>query len=152
MTSATLRAHNLRLNPLKCIFGAEAGKFLGFMISRRGIEVDSKQMVTIRQLQAPHNPQEVQSLAGKMATLDMFISRSVDQCAPFFQTLKAGVKFEWNDACEAAFEELKMYLISPPVLAAPKLNEMLFLYLVVLIRAVSAVLVSRENMSEERVV
>ncbi|CAL1369007.1 unnamed protein product [Linum trigynum] len=149
-TFEALREHNLRLNPLKCVFGAEAGKFLGFMITKRGIEVDPKQITAVQQLRAPRSALEIQSLNGKIAALGRFIPRSADKCAPFFKTLKSGTKFAWTKECEAAFQEMKAYLVSPPVLTAPKLNEKLFLYLAVSTRAVSAVLISRRNDKTEQ--
>ncbi|CAL1378220.1 unnamed protein product [Linum trigynum] len=122
------------------------------MITTRGIEVNPKQMDAICQLKSPHNAQEVQSLAGKMAALGRFIPRSVDRCVPFFHILNAGTKFKWDDACEKAFVELKMYLVSTPVLVAPEANEMLYVYLAVSARAVSEILISRAKGSDERVV
>ncbi|CAL1371054.1 unnamed protein product [Linum trigynum] len=112
-TFEALRRNNLRLNPLKCAFGAEAGKFLGFMITKRGIEADPKQITTVQQLRAPRSATEVQSLNDKRAALGRFIPKSADKCAPFFQTLKNGARFEWTPECEAAFNELKLYLVSP---------------------------------------
>ena len=39
-TFDTLRSYNMKLNPSKCVFGVTAGKFLGFIVSYRGIEVN----------------------------------------------------------------------------------------------------------------
>ncbi|CAL1375069.1 unnamed protein product [Linum trigynum] len=101
-TFEALRKHSLRLNPLKCVFGVEAGKFLGFMITKRGIEVDPKQITAVQGLRAPRNTLEIQSLNGKIAALGRFIPRSADKCAPFFKTLKNGARFAWTKECEAA--------------------------------------------------
>jgi len=54
-----LRKHKLRLNASKCSFGVGSGKFLGYMVTHRGIEVNSDQIKTINDLQAPRNPKEV---------------------------------------------------------------------------------------------
>ncbi|CAL1388457.1 unnamed protein product [Linum trigynum] len=78
-TFEALRKHSLRLNPLKCVFGAEAGKFLGFMITKRGIEVDPKHITAVQQLRAPRSAVEIQSLNGKIAALGRFIPRSADK-------------------------------------------------------------------------
>ena len=43
-TFDTLRSYNMKLNPSKCVFGVTAGKFLGFMVSQRGIEVNSEKV------------------------------------------------------------------------------------------------------------
>ena len=57
-----LRKNNMRLNPLKCAFGVEEGKFLGFMITRRGIEANPDKCRAILEMQSPSIVKEVQSL------------------------------------------------------------------------------------------
>ena len=140
-TFRTLRLHKLRLNASKCVFGVGLGKFLGFMVSHRGIEVNPDQIKVIQELQAPRNHKEVQRLTGMTAALNRFISRSADRCQPFFQLLKKGTTFKWDDNCVVAFEDLKRYLVSPLLLSNPSPNESLFLYLAMSERAVSAVLI-----------
>ena len=54
-----LRKHKLRLNASKCLFGVESGKFLSYMVTRRGIEVSPNQIKAIHNLQPPRNPKEV---------------------------------------------------------------------------------------------
>ena len=66
-----------------------------------------------------------------------------DKCLPFFLTL--GKSFEWTEKCQQAFEDLKAYLSSPPLLSPSKLREELFLYLVIFLAAVSAALVREEE-------
>ena len=75
-----LREHKLRLNASKCSFGVGSGKFLGYMVTHRGIEVNSDQIKAINNLQSPQNPKEVQKLTGMMAALNRFISKSADRC------------------------------------------------------------------------
>ena len=82
-----LRRHKLRLNVSKCSFGVGSGKFLGYMVTHRGIEINSNQIRAINSLQPPRNPKEVQKLVGMMAALNRFISRSAERCKPFFLLL-----------------------------------------------------------------
>ena len=79
-----LRKHKLRLNASKCLFGVGSGKFLGYMVTYKGIEVNLDQIKAINSLQPPRNPKEVQKLTGMTAALNRFISRSEDRCRPFF--------------------------------------------------------------------
>ena len=79
-----LRKHKLRLNASKCSFGVGSGKFLGYMVTHQGIEVNSDKIRVINNLQPPRNPKEVQKLTGMTAALNWFISRSADRCRPFF--------------------------------------------------------------------
>ena len=78
------RGHKLRLNVSKCSFGVGSGKFLDYMVTHQGIEVNPDQVKAINSLQLPQNPKEVQKLTGMMAALNRFISRSADRCRPFF--------------------------------------------------------------------
>lgn len=72
----------MKLNLGKCAFGVLADKFLGFVVSQRGIEANPKKIKAIIDMQAPRNTKEVQCLAEKIAALSQFISRSTDKCSP----------------------------------------------------------------------
>ena len=82
-----LRKHKLCLNASMCSFGVGSGRFLGYMVTHRGIEVNPNQVKAINSLQPPRNPKEVQKLTGMTAVLNQFISWSADRCRPFFQLL-----------------------------------------------------------------
>ena len=90
-------------------------------------------------MEPPRNIKEVQSLNGKIAALNRFVSRATDKCLPFFRMLKKFI--EWTVECQQVFENLKAYLSSPPLLSPSKPREKLFLYLAVSLTAVSAALV-----------
>ena len=79
-----LRKHKLRLNTSKCSFGVGSGKFLGYMVTHRGIKVSPDQIRAVNSLQPPQNPKEVQKFTRMIAALNRFISRSADRCKPFF--------------------------------------------------------------------
>ena len=142
-TFDTLWTYNMKLNPSKCVFRVTAGKFLGFMVSQRGIEVNLEKIRAIMDLAPPKKVKEVQSLNGKIAALNRFVSRATNKCLPFFRILKRS--FEWTDECKQAFENLKLYLSTPPLLSPSKPGEELYLYLAVLQVAVSATLVREED-------
>ena len=78
------RKYKLWLNASKCSFGVGSGKFLGYMVTHRGIEVNPNQIKTINNLGSPRNPKEVQKLTEMATALNRFISRSADRCRPFF--------------------------------------------------------------------
>ena len=87
----------MKLNPNNCAFGVTAGKFLGFMVSQRGIEVNPEKVRAIMELEPPRMVKNVQSLNGKIAALNRFVSRAADRCLPFFRTLRKS--FKWTDEC-----------------------------------------------------
>ena len=142
-TFDTLRAYNMKLNPNKCVFRVTARKFLGFMVSQRGIKVNPEKIRVIVELAPPKTVKEMQSLNGKIVARNRFISRVADKCLPFFRILKKS--FEWTDECQQAFENLKLYLSSPSLLSPSKPGEKLYLYLAVSRAAISVALVREED-------
>ena len=91
----------MKLNPSKCAFGVASGKFLGFMVSHRGIEANPEKIKEILDMQPPQSIKEVQSLTGRVAALNRFVSKATDKCLPFFKVLKKAL--EWTDECQRAF-------------------------------------------------
>ncbi|WZZ44804.1 hypothetical protein YC2023_041063 [Brassica napus] len=146
---AKLNAHNMKLNPAKCRFAVASGEFLGYLVTCRGIEANPKQINALIEMVSPRMKREVQRLTGRVAALNRFISRSTDKCLPFYNTLKGNKKFEWSEECEKAFQQLKRYLATPPVLAKLVEGEPLFLYIAVSTTAVSGVLI-REERGEQK--
>ena len=70
----------MKLNPSKCAFGVSAGKFLGFMVSQRGIEVSPDQVKAVIDPPPPSkNKKELQRFTGKLVTLGRFIARFIDE-------------------------------------------------------------------------
>ena len=142
-TFNTLRSYNMKLNPSKCVFGVTVGKFLGFMVSQRGIKVNPEKVRAILELEPPRTMKAVQSLNGKIAALNRFVSKATNKCLPFFRVLKKS--FKWTDECQKAFEDLKKYLSSPPLLSSSMPGEELYLYIAVSQAAVSVALVKDEG-------
>ena len=89
-----LRKYKLRLNASKCSFSVGSGKFLGYMVTHKGIEVNPDQIKAINNLRSPRNPKEVQKLTGMAAALNRFISQSTDRCRPFFLLINKWKGFE----------------------------------------------------------
>jgi hypothetical protein len=86
-----------------------------------------------------------QRLAGRLASLNRFISRSVERNLPFFKVLKSAEVFQWGPAQQKAFEELKQYLIDLTTLTTPSSETPLLLYMVASHAAVSVVLVQEKQ-------
>ena len=142
-TFNTLRRYNMKLNPSKCAFGVALGEFLGFMVSHRGIEANLEKIKAILDMKPLQNIKEVQSLTGRVATLNRFVFKTTDKCLPFFKILKKA--FEWTDECQRAFQDLKTYLVTAPLLSPSMMGEKLFLYLAVTPHAMSSTLIREEG-------
>ncbi|XP_075649982.1 uncharacterized protein LOC142620504 [Castanea sativa] len=107
------RRHRLRLNVDKCAFGVGSEKFLGYLITKRGIEVNPDQIEAVKHLKPPSNPKEL---------------------------LKKWKGFQWDEECDRAFLDRKDYLGLALTLTAPEPGEDLYMYLSVFEHAASAVL------------
>ena len=84
----TLRRCKMKLNLVKCLFGVSSGKFLVFMISQQGIEVNPKKVKVILDMVSPKIVKKVQRLTRRVAALNKFVSKATDKCLLFFKVLK----------------------------------------------------------------
>ncbi|KAG8503936.1 hypothetical protein CXB51_002220 [Gossypium anomalum] len=105
-----LRKFQLKLNPAKCTFGARSGKLLGFVVSEKGIEVDSDNVRAIRELPPPRTQKKKHNQGT------------------------------WDKECQNAFEKVKQYLLNAPVLSPPSPDKPLILYLSVFSNSMGCVL------------
>ena len=80
--------HRMMLNPSKCIFGVSLDKFIGFLVTKRGIEANLDQIYALLSISLPRNVHEVQKLTGRVAVLNRFVSKSTDKCLPLFKILR----------------------------------------------------------------
>ena len=127
-TFNVLRKHKLRLNAFKCSFGAGSGKFLGHMVTHRGIDLKPDQIKAINDLKPPRNAKEVQKLTGMITALNRFISRSADRCKPFYPLINKWKGFKWSENYTVAFQQLKEYLSRPLIMSSPTADEVLYAY------------------------
>jgi hypothetical protein len=88
-TFANFRQAGLKLNLEKCVFGVKKGKFLGCLVSTKGIEANPNKIEAILQMEPPNSKKGAQRLAGRLASLNIFISRSAKRNLPFFEILKS---------------------------------------------------------------
>ncbi|KAM1462601.1 hypothetical protein ACFX1Q_046629 [Malus domestica] len=144
-----LRKYNFKMNPLKCAFGVTSGKFLGFIVKHRGIEVDQSKIKAIQSMPEPRNLHELKSLQGRLAFIRRFISNLAGRCQPFSRLMKKDVPFVWDEACNNAFESIKKYLSSPPVLGAPVPGKPLILYIAAQESSVGALLAQENEAQKE---
>ncbi|XP_016173638.1 uncharacterized protein LOC107616157 [Arachis ipaensis] len=147
-----VRKYNMRLNPEKCAFGVQGGKFLGFILTSRGIEANPEKCQAILDMHSPKTIKEVQRLTGRLAALSRFLPCLAAKSFNFFQCLKKTTRhFSWNEECEEAFMGLKQFLSKPPVLQKPKLGEPLYLYLSVTDVTISSVIITENNKDQQPV-
>lgn len=73
------RAYNMKLNPTKCVFSVNAGKFLRFMVTKMGIEINLVQVKVVLEIPAPSGKKELQRLIGRLVVLGRFIALFTDK-------------------------------------------------------------------------
>ncbi|XP_021629005.1 uncharacterized protein LOC110627076 [Manihot esculenta] len=135
----------VRLNSAKCAFFIRGGKFLGYMVSGKGIEPNPEKVEAILKMPEPTCVRDVQRLTGRVVALNRFMSKLVDRCLPFFKKLRKVPNFEWTEDCQQAFKSLKQYLSSLHVLSNPLAEKELLIYLAASEQAISVVLVREEG-------
>lgn len=127
---------------------ATEGMFLGYLIEPDGIKPCPEKTKFVIELPSPRTLKEVQSLNGKLAGLNRFLSKSADKSLPLFKALTKCTKkgdFRWTTEAEEAFQQLKQHLAALPKLVAPRPGEELIMYLSATYGAVSAVLLTDRN-------
>ena len=73
-TFDTLCLYDMKLNPSKCVFGMASGKFLAFMVSQHGVQVNPDKVRAIMEMALSKNIKEVQNLNGRVVALNRFVS------------------------------------------------------------------------------
>uniref|UniRef100_A0A2N9F487 Uncharacterized protein n=1 Tax=Fagus sylvatica TaxID=28930 RepID=A0A2N9F487_FAGSY len=123
------RLYKLKMNPLKCAFGVSAGKFLGFLVHNRGIDVDPAKASAIATMKAPTSHKELKSFLGRLSYIRRFIPGLAAATAIFMPLMKKGVPFVWSTACQQAFEKIQLIMTKLPTVCAPVPGRPLRLYL-----------------------
>ena len=147
-----IRCFRLRLNPKKCTFGVTFGKLLGYMISERGIEVDPDKIRAILNMSPPQTETEIRGFLGRLQYISRFIVRLTDTCEPIFRLLRKKQPKVWDDQCTQAFERIKEYLLSPPVLVPLIPGRPLLLYFSVSDVALGCILAQLDDSGRERAI
>ena len=135
----------LRLNPKKCTFGLTSGKLLGHMVSERGIEVNLDKIRVILDMLVSRTKKEIMGFLGRLQYISHCIVRLTDICEPIFRLLRKDQPIVWNDDCHLAFEKIKEYLLSLPVLVPLMPGHPLLLYLSVSNMALGCMLTQLDN-------
>jgi ribonuclease HI len=138
------RLYKLKMNPLKCAFGVSAGKFLGFLVHNRGIDVDPAKASAIATMRPPTSHKELKSFLGRLSYIRRFIPGLAAVTSTFSHLLKKGVSFNWSAECQEAFERIQAIMTKLPTVCAPIAGKPLRLYLASNSQAIGA-LVAQEN-------
>ncbi|KAK1664842.1 hypothetical protein QYE76_053001 [Lolium multiflorum] len=118
-----LRDNQLYGNLEKCTFCKDKVIFLGYVVSKHGVEVDVSKIEAIQYWPTPMNVSQVRRFHGLAGFYRRFVPNFSTIAAPLNDLTKKGVIFEWGAAQDHAFDELKRLLTSAPLLALPDFNK-----------------------------
>ncbi|XP_057745163.1 uncharacterized protein LOC130963029 [Arachis stenosperma] len=142
------------MNPLKCAFGVSAGNFLGFLVQKKGIEIDKNKAKAILEAPPPANKKQLQAFLGKVNYLRRFISNLSGKTkvfAPLIK-LKKEEEFQWKIEHQEAFDNIKQYLTNPPIMTPPRHGAPLKLYVSASEVRIGGMLAQEDENGNERVI
>ena len=113
----------LALNWEKCHFMVTEGIVLGHKISATGLEVDQSKVSIIKTLAPPTTVKGVRSFLGHAGFYRRFIKDFSKIARPLCRLLEKDTRFNFDDSCRVAFEEIKIKLVQAPIMAAPDWDQ-----------------------------
>ena len=146
-----LRQAGLRLKTSKCHLFREEVTFLGHRISRQGISTDPAKVSAVQNWKTPNSVQDVRQFLGLVGYYRKYIPHFAAIARPLHQLTERGREFQWTQECIHAFDELKLRLLSAPILSFPDFEKPFILDTDACQYGIGAVL-SQNHDGEERVV
>ena len=114
-----LRDHQLYAKFSKCEFWLTEVRFLGLVVSTSGVSVDPEKVEAVMSWERPNSVFEIRSFLGLAGYYTRFIEDFSRLATPMMRLTRKEVKFDWDERCKKAFQELKKRLTSTPILIAP---------------------------------
>ena len=142
--------YKLRMNPLKCAFGVTVGKFLGFLMHQRGIDVDPSKVQAMSTMKPLVTLTHLKIFLGKLSYIRPFIPVLAALTAAFTPLLKKGKPFHWNSRYQQAFLQVQQLMTKLPTVCAPILGKPLKLYLATNNEAIRALIAQDDQEGIER--
>ncbi|KAL4306725.1 hypothetical protein AHAS_Ahas16G0207000 [Arachis hypogaea] len=146
----TLRRHQMRINPTKCAFGMEAGKFLGFMITQRGVEANPEKCRAVPEMAKRKKSQRHPETYWPTNRTISFSRRVGPKGEPFLQTYKERNPLQMGSGMRRGIPTFQEVLAKSPVLAKPQTGEVLYLYLSITEEALAAALIREDENKAQR--
>ena len=123
-----LRDHQLYAKFSKCEFWLIEVRFLGHMALASGVSVDPRKVEVVISWERPKSIFKIRNFLGLAGYYMRFIDDFSQLAAPMTRLTRKEVKFEWDDLCEKAFQELKRRLTSTPILIVLKRGQRYTVY------------------------
>ena len=118
-----LRAGNWKIKIEKCSFFVKSVNYVGFIVSDHGLATDPVKTKAISECKIPTNATEVRHFIGMTSYYRRFVQHFAHIVEPLTRLTDKDIVWNWSDSCQAAFDELKTKLKSPPILAFPDFKK-----------------------------
>lgn len=118
-----IKEAKLTLNKEKCKFCRPELRYLGYVVSEKGLRVDPDKVKAILDLPVPKNQKEVRQFCGTASWYRRFIQDFASRMYPLTALLKKRQKFEWSTEAQEAFEDIRSCLIASPILTCPDFTK-----------------------------
>ena len=145
------RNAGFKLKMKKCHWGRRSIPFLGHIVTNRGILPNPAKVITVMRAKPPTDVSTLRSFTGLTSYFRRFIKGYAKIAGPLEELKKKSVEWNWDKNCQHAFEELKLALCKPPILAYPRWNEEFILHTNACVNSIGAVLLQRQD-KKERVI
>ena len=114
-----LRQSNFTIKLSKCYFGKSEAQYLGHIVSQDGVKPDPVKIAAVESFSVPQTLTDVRSFLGIVNYYHRFVPDLGTLAEPLYYLMKKNVHFSWNEQCQAAFEKIKVLLVSSPTLRFP---------------------------------
>lgn len=131
--------------------GVSSEKFLGFIVTSKGIRLDQRRPRAIQKMQLPRYLRELRGFQGRLPYI-RFISNLSGRCQPFNNLMKKVISFVWDQACQESFEEIKCYIKSPYVLESPTSGKSFLLYVRSMEHSLGGLLAQHNRQHHEQII
>ena len=146
-----LKKAKLKLNPSKCEFFKKELTFLGHVVSKNGIQTDSKKVEAIWKWPIPTNVTDVQSFLGFRNYYQRIIKKYVQVPKPLFKLIsgenvaRKQNSIKWGSKYQEVFDKLRELCTTTPILAYADFGKLFKLHIDVTILGLGAVLYQKQD-------
>lgn len=145
-----LRRHHLKLKPKKCFFFRKSLKYLGHIVSDKGLSCDPEKVSAVVNFPRPDSLKSLRSFLGLVGYYRRLIENFSDISASLHKASSPNIPFKWSDECEHAFISLKSALTTAPILAFPDFQREFFIHCDASDVALGAQLTQKDDNNVER--
>ena len=117
-----LHQHQLYVKLSKCSFGQSSLEYLGHIVSKQGVAVDSSKVVAMVEWPQPKTIKSLRGFLGLIGYYRKFVKNYGMISKPLTQLLKKN-QFQWSEEATLAFQQLKVAMTTTPVLALPDFSQ-----------------------------